>query len=789
MPTSNIVSWDLGNYLKILLKRKWMIAACILITLLLVVYYNHTTLPLYKSEVTVVYEDTPNSMEISSVDMSLSKTFIMNQIEEIKSWSLINEVVKSTPDSLLETYPVPKDLSPYQNKTNYYTRILQDYISTSPIPNSDVIKISAKAHDPYTAYIIANKTAEVLKNRNLSSRLGELHNLQNTIENKLEYFSRKVEEAEVALRRFKESNSISFLDKESEEIFKRVTAAEVEYNKVQSEHKASKQRYEFVQDKLAKERKDLVPAITTVTSTWAQELKKKLIDLEVQYTSLKVQNYDDNHPKMKQLRSQINETKESLRSETLKIAQGETTIDPLSQIQQNLEELATLDVEIHTYEAQETALGNILKEYDQKLQLIPEKELELGRLLRDKDVADNIYTMLLQKSEETKITEAEKLSNIRIIDPARIPEWPLIPRKKLNLALGFLFGAFLGIALVFFLDFLDQSISSVEDLEKYTDFELLGAIPHIRIKERENRFKVEIGGDSLSKLLPELITYHELFSPVTDAFRSLRTNIQATETINKTPIRTVVVTSTKPEEGKSFISSNIAITMAQLGLKTLIIDADLRRAAQHLLFGKRMKPGLVEVMNELTDYQSRKADKPPTNRNLKLFYSRALKKSIQPTGIDNLFLLTSGELPIPNPSELLASKIMHDLNSVLHHMFDFIIYDMPPVLTVTDAAVLAPIVDGIVFVVRAGRTRPTEVARAQHLINKVSENHILGAVLNNIDVQGRKSYYGYQYQETRKKSTIYEYKRAGHTVARTIRHAAMVLTRNKKSDVKTIQVR
>lgn len=789
MPTSNIVSLDIGKYLKILLKRKWLIAACVFSVLLLVVYYNHITLPLYKSDVTVVYEDTPNSMEISSVDMSLSKTFIMNQIEEIKSWSLINEVVKTIPDSLLKTYPTPKDLNPYRSLTNYYTRLLQDYISTSPVPNSDVIVISAKAHDPYTAYVIANTTAEVLKERNLSSRLGELHNLQNTVENKLVYFSKKVEDAEVALRKFKESNNISFLDKESEEIFKRVTAAEVEYNKVQSEHKASKQRYDFVQAKLAKERKDLVPSITTVTSTWAQELKKKLIDLEVQYTSLKVQNYDDNHPKMRQLRSQIDETKESLRQETLKIAQGETTIDPLSQIQQNLEELATLEVEIHTYEAQEKALESILKEYDQKLQSIPEKELELGRLLRDKDVADKIYTMLLQKSEETKITEAEKLSNIRIIDPARIPEWPLIPRKKLNLALGFFFGIFFGIALAFFLDFLDQSISTTEDLEKFTDFELLGAIPHIRVKEKDHRLKPEFGAPTSSKLQPELITYHELFSPVTDAFRSLRTNIQATEALNKAPVRTAIVTSTNPEEGKSFISSNIAITMAQLGLKTLIIDADLRRATQHFLFGKRMKPGLIEVMNELTDFHSRKADKPPTNRNLKLFYSRALKKAIQPTGIDNLFILTSGELPIPNPSELLASKIMHDLNSVLHHMFDFIIFDMPPILTVTDAAVLAPIVDGIIFVVRAGKTRPTEVARAQHLINKVTLNHTLGAVLNNIEIQGRRTYYGYQYSERTNKTKIYEYKRAGHTVARTIRNAVLMLRRHRKSHAKTIHAR
>jgi len=756
---------DLIRFFQLLYRKKLFILICIIGTLTPIIYFNRVALPVYEATTMIVCEETRGAIQNFDIAPTrLRNTFIINQIQEIKSWSLANDVVKVLPDMVLNTFPVPEHQKTGFDREEFFTSRVQKNISADPVTNSNVIEINAQAYDPKAASIIANTVVEILQQRNLDAKLGEIHNVRRTIEDQLKNFSQKVEETEQALRHYKERNKITFLDQESQEVFRRITEAEVEYNRVRTEHDAAKRRLEFVKDKLSQERKDLIPSITTITSPWAQKLKENLIALEVQYTNLKVQDYDENHPQMIKLRSQIEETKNNLKEETLKIAKGENTLDPLSQIQRNLEEIASLEVEIHTYQAQEDALKQVLDDYNNSLKSVPEQELALGRLIRDKTVADNIYTMLLQKREEAKITEAEKIANIRIIDPARIPQKPIKPRKLLNLILGFFVGCTLAVALALFLESVDTSIKTVEDVEEFTDLAVLGWIPKIKSSNSVYHYKGLMNSQNgkFAAIASKLIVKLEPKSPAAEAFRTLRTNIQFAGLNSR--LKTILFTSTNPEEGKSLITANLAIALAQMGLKTLLIDADLRRPVLHALFKKEMQPGLMDILlstnnstdeieplllqdDYLPDHSNSKAMQQHQEINNR--FASLIKKTIHSTDVSNLYLITCGIIP-PYPVEILGSKNMKDLVSLFRKNYDLVLFDLPPVMAVADTAVLSSVADGIIFIIRAGKSNQNEILKAKNMLQKVDAN-IIGAVLNQVNDRERYSYY-YYYNKNNKRN-------------------------------------
>ena len=217
-----------------------------------------------------------------------------------------------------------------------------------------------------------------------------------------------------------------------------------------------------------------------------------------------------------------------------------------------------------------------------------------------------------------------------------------------------------------------------------------------------------------------LVTITNPRSPISEAFRTLRTNLEFSS-LDK-PIRSMVVTSAAPEEGKSTTLANLAVTIAQAGKKVILVDCDLRRPSLHQIFNARSAPGFTDVMRDDTLMQ-----KPP----------------LQDTSVANLRLLTSGTIP-PNPAELIASRRMGEVIAALQQLADVILFDAPPVIAVTDGAVLASKVDAVLLVVSAGRTKREHAKKAKALLEKVNA-HLIGTVLNN--VKGEASLYQYYASE------------------------------------------
>ncbi len=214
----------------------------------------------------------------------------------------------------------------------------------------------------------------------------------------------------------------------------------------------------------------------------------------------------------------------------------------------------------------------------------------------------------------------------------------------------------------------------------------------------------------------QLVTIHNPRSPISEAFRTLRTNLEFTS-LDK-PIRAMVVTSAAPEEGKSTTLANLAVAMAQAGKKVILVDCDLRRPSLHTIFGARNTPGLSDMMRD---------------------DALMVKPPLQDTAVANLRLLPSGTIP-PNPAELLAARRMSDVIAALQQLADVVLFDAPPVIAVTDAAVLASKVDAVLLVINAGKTKREHAKKAKALLEKVNAR-LIGAVLNN--VKGEASLYQY----------------------------------------------
>ena len=619
----------------------------------------------------------------------------------------------------------------------YTTLFRSKSISAVPVRDADVINIKVTSTSPAAAMVIANLVTKVLQEGSMEVKRSEISNVRRYIEDQLKIVESKLELAEENLKNYKEKEKVTILSQESYEILRRVTEAEVLYNRALSEAGSIGEQLRYIEGEITKQRSDVISSVTQITSPYINRLKSNLMELELQLTDLELKNYDENHPKIQELKRKIFETKENLTGEVLKIAEGENLIDPVSQIRTHLQKQILLRAEFVTYQAKAKDLKEIIKNYNIELSHLPEKELNVARLERDRTVNNEIYMMLLKKMEEARIMEEGRIGNIRVIDKAILPQIPIAPRRAMNIIIGLIVGIVLGIGMAVFLESMDVSLKDIGDIEAKTGLPVLAAIPLMGSKgggyggysrsrsksSKKTPASKEGTTAKVSKIAENLVTYSNPKSAIAETYRSLRTSLQFSG-VDK-PVKSVIITSGNPGEGKSTTVANLAIATAQMGLKTLIVDADLRKPIQHNLFGFKKEPGLIDALAD----------------------GRLQDDLLRKTEVDNLWLLTCGTIP-PNPSELLGSKAMKNLQQNLLEEFDHIFYDTPPVIAVTDAVVLSTIVDSLALIIKFGSTTAQSVNHATNLLKQVNTK-VSGVILNFVDIQSRYGSYDY--------STYYHY--------------------------------
>src|SRR6185312_3295278 len=341
-------------------------------------------------------------------------------------------------------------------------------------------------------------------------------------------------------------------------------------------------------------------------------------------------------------------------------------------------------------------------------------QLEMQAMTQQLETNKQYLNTLLQRQRELEVTRGDRPNEVSISTPSRLPKAPIGPARMRNIALAFIVALFAGIGLAFLLDFLDDTVKSPDDVDRYIHLPALALIP-----AREDLPKIGSLGQGANESTALALT-GDVRSPIAESYRHLRTSLLLSSAGQ--PPKTILVTSSQPSEGKTTTAVNTAFMLAQTGAEVLIIDCDLRRPRLHTQFEVTNTRGLTTWLSGERDLD-----------NLLQVYSKT----------PNLKILTSGPVP-PNPAELLGSEEMRRLLGLLSQRFAHIIIDSPPAISFTDASILSTMVDGVMLVVHGGRSSRAVVRRAKQQLLDVGA-HIFGVVLNNVKVETQDYYYSGYY--------------------------------------------
>lgn len=357
-------------------------------------------------------------------------------------------------------------------------------------------------------------------------------------------------------------------------------------------------------------------------------------------------------------------------------------------------------------------------------------EIELARLEREVTLASDAYTLLSKKYREALIAEAGRIEPVSIIDPAVIPFGPINPHRATNIVLGIIMGLLVGFVFAFIAENLDTSMGTVEEIEELVNVPVLGVIPHIDIKKGEKE-------DEIARLHSGLLTHFQPRSSVAEAYRIMETNIEFTRL--EKGAKAIFFTSTSHQEGKSTVAANYAISLAQAGKRTLLVESDLRRPLLHRLFGVKKEPGVTDVILQRASLEDVIKDVSDL-----IVGGWGLESATQTPGLENLFFITSGQLS-PNILGILASKEMGKLINELKEKFDVVVFDTPPILPLSDTPILGSRMDAAVMLYRAGIVPRRALRRARFQLEHAGIN-ILGVVLNDIKPYAMGADTGYYYR-------------------------------------------
>lgn len=711
----------LRDYLRLIAKRKSTVCTFFVITLVVVIIGTFTATPIFKSSAKVMVErNASSSLTSYSNYIRYDPEFLETQNEIIKSSSVAKKVVRDLDVEKIYGIFFPED----QEKSSFFTpvistikdyyvifkkmigidkirieendastvleaapqpltkseqleKIIQNGIQVEPIPESRVFRIGFMSPNPALAMKIANSIAQAYIDELMDMRMEVSGYSIKWMTKKAEAQRIKLEESEKALHQYQlrqnivtVEDRITVIPERLSELSKRLTKAETEKKELDSV---------YTQIRNTKKRElETIPAIAEDSAI--ASINQQIITAEQKISELS-KKYGSKHPIMI---TAVGELKSLQRKKTKKIQNAVQTI-------RNRYELAGANVQ---------NLTKLLTETKREATNLNEKNIQLKILKREVETNRYLYDALIKKLKEKGITEETQLVNVWVIEEAVFPLKPAKPNKKRNILLGVVLGLFGGIGLAFFLEYLDNTVKTPEDIEDRFNVPVLGTVG---LSKDKNQTLLDIVTESDN-------------SPLSECFKSLRTSIFLSSADH--PPKAILVTSMSPQEGKSSISSSLAVTIAKTGKSTILIDADMRRPKQHKLFNIENITGLSSFLAGLSH-----------------------KDLIQSNVRTSLDVMTAGPIP-PNPSELLSSerfgKMIHKLNA----SYDMIIVDTPPVISVSDALIIAKHCQGAIVITVAGSTTYELVNKGIKLFKDVSAP-LTGMVINKFDARKSGYYYGY----------------------------------------------
>jgi capsular exopolysaccharide synthesis family protein len=721
------------------------------IVFIITIYFTWTTHPVYQATTTVMIKESQADPTSFVFDFSMNKSLqrLQNELEVLKSYNLHEQVVTGLiddssaeemalfgtryirqryrlQDSFLKWIGQKRMSVILPRELDFSQRIkfvddLRENTSISTVRDTDILKISVNSSDSSEAVFLANRISKVYRNLDLAGGQGELHFVLTFLDSQITKYENRLAIVEDELQRFQSLNQIYALDGSADLLLKDLTSYESIYYTNIAELEVAQERVAYLKSQLSDSENALMEEITNTNNPMIVALRGKIAELEAQKVQQMVdEGWNDQSLQARDFERRILEMKNKLTgiTESL-ILSGWSEEDPFAASQEIFNKIVEQEVEVHAARSRAEEYNKLVDQMSGRLTSLPVQTLQYARLERDLKLNESLYLTMKQKYEESRITEAGRLGKVSILDPALIAT-KVKPNKKMNLLLGLFLGIGLGVGFVFLREFLDQTVKAVEHLER-KGLSILGIIPDMQGRSAGKNVKAVAapskGGTDFRR---RLITYEDPKSPISESYRSLRTNVAYASADKK--IKSLLISSSQPSEGKSTTTANLAIAFAQLRKKTLLVDADLRKPVQHNVFGHARGPGLSEyLIGDVDDVSS----------------------IIHETKVENLSIITAGGLP-PNPSELLGSDRMSHLVDQLEHEWDMILFDSPPIVAVTDASMISGEIDAIALVVKAGNTQRSAVDRALDMLKSVRAP-LIGAILNGASQESLGGKYAYYY--------------------------------------------
>jgi capsular exopolysaccharide synthesis family protein len=559
-------------------------------------------------------------------------------------------------------------------------------IGTQVLDKTDIIEISATMPERYMAMDVTNAVAREYADFSKEAVANQAKSKAAFIKEQLDIQERRLSAAQNDRKRFLEINGLTDLTSEQAALSERIYDLEAQRQEAMLE----RDNYRAVQGELGaadtttEKLRRLVGTGAVATNAAVADLYSKWFELSSARQEM-VDRRNLENTELARVDSQIAVTKRNLQT---------AVNDYFLQLGQRI---TNIEAQIAT-----------LRKGSERFPTLAADE---ARLLAAERTLTKIYDDLQAQYQLARISEAVDVAVVRPIDSASLPFAPVSPNRRQDAMLAAALGLLLGVAVAVGLDRMDDSVRSPDDIAEQLNLPVLGMIPAIKVDAD--------GRTAPSVTMERLVTHANPRSPVAEAYRSLRTNLAFARA--REEVKTLVLTSPGPADGKSTTVANLAITFAQQGQRTLLVDADLRRAVLDKTFSVPRSPGLTEV----------------------IVGEAQLSTAVNATAVPNLFVLGSGHFP-PNPSELLGSAAMRNVLREAKEQFEVILFDSPPLLAVTDAAVLATMVDGTVLVVRMGATARGAVRRALGQLQAV-HGRVLGSVMNDVDLRKSSYYGGYGY--------------------------------------------
>src|SRR5579859_296461 len=716
-PSSRLPAWDLSprephlyDYLLILRKHQWLILSFLLAVVTIVAIATFRMQPVYVATARIeIDRENASILPFQGMDpygyMMDLDNYIETQSKILTSETLALQTIRSSGLSVR-----PEFSSPASPSEALATGSLENQkrppelgaflgsLGVKRVPSSQLLDVSFESTDPQLAARVVNEHIKNFQEQNIRSRYDETTRATTWLRDELDELKIKVQESEDKRIAYERKNQIWTLDDKQNITTQRLADLNKELTDAQSDRMRKEALYQFAKTGDVSD----VPQLRDSVSF--QGLTQKRQTIAEEYNQA-LSQYGPNFPKVLRLQAQLKD------------------LDQLIQ-KENVNTLNRIESDYREAKQRELLLSQALDQQKGEANEMAGRLVEYNIIKREAEANKALYDGLTTKLKEVGISAALQSSNIRVVDPAMIPASPARPAKARNIALAFLVGLVGGIGLALIREYLDNTVKTPDDIETLTRLPSLAVVPQfaaINGNGTRKRLLSGIASNGHEKRI-ELVAQHLPNSQMSEAFRALRTSLLLSQPGR--PPQVILVTSALPREGKTTAAANLAVTLAQLGDRTVLVDADLR------------KPGVGRLLNLGSGKYAGLSSYLAGVSTLDIV-------TVPHPAIPNLSAIPTGPLP-PNPADLLSSDKLADAISELRSKFKFVVIDSPPVMAATDAVILSVQTDGVLVVVRSGETPKEAFTRTRDLLTSV-KSHILGVVLNAVDSTAPDYYYSYRY--------------------------------------------